>query len=327
MRLMVPGPFRWVLETDLQQLSESYGQSRSFPRLRSMVHASQLRAFLYEDANQGGLHIGSRMRELRYWIRNSDYINRYSTWYDWFENGPVSTLHRNEEELRAKGIRCSQVCEELRDRSYLDEDRIQRRIKITFQKEVRLRIDKLGKVCAEDRMRHKLERWNLSGLPRVTAGRCITALRILKSSSTPWVCAAALRTMWNGWPTARRFQGYQPCLYLCGGFFSEDSIEHYSTCPTAIRFGRSFLNIRFNPQPTPIGNLATLGLNCSTLSDQEIINRGTYCYALYRTLCALEHTAATSKEEVHDMLCQYARQALNDDESCHPCNSAVEFGD
>ena len=155
------------------------------------------------------------------------------------------------------------------------------------------------------------------------------ALRVLKQLASPRVCAAALRTMWNGWPTARRFQfqSYQPCLFHCGGFFSEDSIEHYSTCSTAVRFGKLFLNVHFLPQLTPVGNLATLGLNCATLDDQEIARRGVYSYALYRTLCSLEHRAAASKDEVHDMLCQYARQAKEDDESCHPYNSAEDFGD
>ena len=93
----------------------------------------------------------------------------------------------------------------------------------------------------------------------------------------------------------------------------EDALEHYACCATARNFGRKFLSIEFSPQSTPVGNLATLGLNLETLSDKVILQRGLYTYALYRTMSALKYAGADDKEEVHDMLCQYARQGSDPD--------------
>ena len=67
----------------------------------------------------------------------------------------------------------------------------------------------------------------------------------------------------------------------------------------------------------PVGNLTTLGLNHATVADIDIIRRATYIYALYRTMCTLNHGEASSAREVYDMMCQYARQA-NDTDSAAP---------
>ena len=45
----------------------------------------------------------------------------------------------------------------------------------------------------------------------------------------PRVSAARIRTAFNGWVTARRFQGRVSCCLDCGG---DDSIEHDALCAT-----------------------------------------------------------------------------------------------
>ena len=54
--------------------------------------------------------------------------------------------------------------------------------------------------------------------------------------------------------------------------------------------------------------MATMGLNHTNLSDKDILQRGLYVYALYRTMCTLKHTDAEDKEHVFEMMCQFARQ-------------------
>ncbi len=323
--IMVPGPYRWILDSDLFQIGEAYGQQRSFPSLRSMAEAAQFRTLHFENAKRGGLHVRSRQMESRRWCRESPFLERKARWHNWFDHSPARILEDNADRLGRIGITKESTIALIHRPSEEDlDERTLRKIKKGFQRAVRVQLDSLGRPHPETRMRHKLERWELASIPRITASRCLQALRLLRQRVAPRVCAAVLRTMWNGWPTARRFQCRRDCLFHCGGWLTEDSIEHYAVCPTAIHFGRAFLGISQIHQPTPVGNLVTLGLNYATVADEDIVTRGIYIYALYRTMCTLNHGEAGSWQEVHDMLCQFARQANDEGEDPH-IGSAEEW--
>ena len=100
------------------------------------------------------------------------------------------------------------------------------KIKKCFQQTVRKELVEKVKVHPSVRMRFKLERWNLQGLPGLTAQRYVRYLQVVKKYLPPRVGAACLRTAWNGWCTHRRFQKHRNCLFACNCFIQEDSIEH-----------------------------------------------------------------------------------------------------
>ena len=136
------------------------------------------------------------------------------------------------------------------------------------------------------------------------------ALRLLHQKAPPRIAAAALRTMWNGWPTLRRFQKEGPCLFMCGNWIQEDSIEHYACCHTALDFGRRILNIRRKTGDDHKGNLVTFGLNSATRADDEIIRRAIWNYSLYRSLCELRHKPLNSAIEVFELMKQFSKEGV-----------------
>eukprot|EP00959_Pyramimonas_sp_CCMP1952_P188673 3946033-Pyramimonas_sp.AAC.1 len=61
----------------------------------------------------------------------------------------------------------------------------------------------------------------------------------------PRVWASVLRTLWNGWVTARRWPGGpmagSSCIFGCR--HARDSIEHYASCDAVADFARRRLGI------------------------------------------------------------------------------------
>jgi len=136
-----------------------------------------------------------------------------------------------------------------------------------FQRTVTKELGAKVSIDSKSRMRSKLDRWNLPGIPRVTASRCLEALAVLKRRSPPKIAAAFLRTLWNGWLTGRRFQMFRGCMFRCGEFYHEDSLEHYSSCATIHKFRKTFLSPLQTVDGNAQGCLITMGLHMYALQD------------------------------------------------------------
>ena len=80
---------------------------------------------------------------------------------------------------------------------------------------------------------------------RVKVSRAVEVLQVLPRLVPPRVLAAVWRLWWNGWCTARRFQGKGCCRLGCGGD-AEDSIEHYCLCPRLAEFAWKFMRVPFH---------------------------------------------------------------------------------
>ena len=148
-----------------------------------------------------------------------------------------------------------------------------------FQKTVRKALDSKLQVNPVSRMRWKLDRWSLRGFPRITAERYLRALELVKALLPPRVGAASLRIAWNGWCTRRRYQERGPCLFGCGSFLQEDSIEHYACCLTCTSFLRQRLHFQ---GPLDKGHLIVLGTNVRIPSEEDVMRLGLWVYVLYK---------------------------------------------
>ena len=150
-------------------------------------------------------------------------------------------------------------------------------------------------------LRHKLHRWGLPGYPRLVTERILRRLRSLGGVAQPRVQVAVLGTLFNRWPTRRRFQ--QPseghCALGCGG---EDAIEHYLKCPVARRFLRDHLrlDVTVDEMPRlcflcspPAGEGDTRSLWCGV---------GRFVYAMYRTTNALRRQPVAGEDQVRRAL-------------------------
>ena len=134
-------------------------------------------------------------------------------------------------------------------------------------------------MCPITQMRLKLERWYLSGQQEYTTTNYFRALKVVKERLPPRVGAACLRTAWNGWCTSRRFQQSGRCVFKCGAYFQEDSIEHYAGCSMCIEFLRNQLRYQ---GPIDKGHLIVLGCNTSLRSQEDICRLALWNYVVYK---------------------------------------------
>ena len=312
LRAMCPGPGNWCSILDLHTMSEGFGQPRSFPSLAHMCAASQMRVHQWENYAQGGLQVQNKIRQLQVVIAQSDLMDRYVRWFSWYTTGPVATLHNNSVTLESTGLGASVLLTKA-GWDVIPADNMEagvRRVRKSFQKCVRVALLKRDQQAPVSRIRKKLGRWNLTGNPNATSNRCARAFQDFKGLFPPRVSAAIWKTMWNGWTTARRFQRNADCLLCCGGVCGEDSIEHYAMCSVVRKVGRCFVGLQDSHYSTWLGNFVALGLNQGKVDEKTLTLRASLVYAVFRTTNALRHNPTTSREVAHDMLVQFAKEAV-----------------
>ena len=154
-----------------------------------------------------------------------------------------------------------------------------------------------------DRMRHKLDRWVTPDILKGTVTHRIMALLPrLHSLLPPKIIASLIRTWFNGWCTARRFQGCERCLLGCE-WDNTDSIEHYCVCPKVTELRRHFeLDTRFN-------SVAGFMMAVKPLQDSDILLNSLVVYATYSTVNTCRHTGRMSGTQVWHMLIEYCKLA------------------
>ena len=294
-------------------MSINYGQACSLPSLSHTCMAAQKRVYLWEDTVNGGLNVKTRYAQLQAAIRDSDHLDRFVGWNGWYINGPISTLFQNNAKLRDIGLGSREVLNMAGWDSIDPGDRAKglRRVKKKTQKVTRLAVARHGLPNAEDRIRKKMARWKLAGLPRHTATRCARMLKNLLRLVPPRVSAAVWRTMWNGWTTKRRFQlaGHR-CLLGCQSPHNEDSIEHYARCIVTRNLGQHFVGLPATHYSHWLGNFVALGLNHGACDDATLTKRAALVYAVYRTTNHLRHHPTGDAQFIMDMAQQYVREAV-----------------
>ncbi len=197
-----------------------------------------------------------------------------------------------------------------------DERRTHKLRKKRFQRTVRLAVFSTRRYDAVERMRHKLERWDLGGLPGTTANRCIRALQTLRNLVPPRVSAAVFRTMWNGWCTGRRFQSQGSCCFQCGAFLQEDSVEHYGRCSAVVRFARDKLKIR--PKVWNLSYITTMGLAERNCTNDELTIRALWIYSVYKAHNLLRYKPLGPQDSPADILLQFTKEgAFGHDHAMH----------
>ena len=309
---LLPGPTKWCELEDAFHLSDQFGQHKAFPSLKHTTMAAQRRVLQYENRLQGGLGIAGKAVEIHRTIRESDFALRKARWQAWYDLGPTSTLKRNKEELDKMGLTGAVLLAKAGMPDDFTERTAQKRMAVQkkFQKTTRDAILQCTKPDHERRLRHKLDVFNLPGNKRTTVLHCLGILRDLKRLVPPRVSAAVLRTMFNGWTTEHRFQKISQCKLGCCGFTDTDSIEHYSECPTVIRFARTFLNLSAQEHEPGLGNFVTLGGCYGTEMDSTLVLRAILVYATYRTSDLYRRKGPTDRSTAIQAMQQFAKDAV-----------------
>ena len=190
------------------------------------------------------------------------------------------------------------------------------RAKRSLQKTIRKELIKKSTINSEARMRHKLERWKLSGFPGRTSSRFLRALELVKARLPPKVGAAVLRTAWNGWCTARRFQKQGKCLFGCPSLMQEDSLEHYACCAVGLRFLRERLQYK---DRIDRGHLIVLGVNSGKQSDDTCCRLALWSYVMYKSYnhLRLRSGCDLGADEVLGLMSQYLKDGLGGHEGAN----------
>ena len=142
----------------------------------------------------------------------------------------------------------------------------------------------------EVRMRQRLEHWDLPLYPRLRASRAVGVLRRLSRLVPPRIVAAVLRTLWSGWCTARRFGRRADCLFC--KMQEGDYVEHVSICPVIARFGRGFLRLPYQVDPSARRLSFFLLEPASQLVDDVLILGSLRLAAAYRLHCLFRRSSS-----------------------------------
>ena len=293
------------IQMSLHHIKEHFGQVHNIPSLKHLSQAAQKRVAVWENEIEGGLAIQARHEQLQAAIRESDFLNRYVLWNRWYQHGPVSTLHNNNCILDALGFdnQTLLVKAGARDRDVAQRARGMKRVKKVFQRTVKKALCGKDKPDLVARIRHKLARWNLAGLPRTNATRCAKLFKDLGGLVPPRVSSAVWKTIWNGWATKRRFQVHDSsCLLCCGGRFAEDSVEHYAHCAVVKEVAGKHVGLA----PAKHG----LGTNHGTVAEAILVKRAVLVYAVYTATNYLRHNPSHDATAIADMIAQFAREAV-----------------
>ena len=306
------GPGECATPSDLWFLREDFFQARSFRSLEIMTWASQVRVAPKENAAYGGLRIMARSKELQHMVMNTDFIDRRMVWRGWYDRSHVATLAAALIRFEDQVARVS---------SLSIEPQAQRQAKRPLQSAAAKAIIAARNPRSEERVRHKLERWSLQGLPGPNARRTLRRLRSLAQLVAPRVSAACFSTIWNRWTTARRFQqratADNRCVLGCPAA-AEDSIEHYIRCRAVHEFGRACLRLEHNCAAHPEVFLMA--------SDSRRWNQGSdltrLALLIYCTYRATNIARSKGRFEAHDAQ-ELLRQMLKEGVRDHPASAGI----
>ena len=158
-----------------------------------------------------------------------------------------------------------------------------------------------------ERLRTRMCRWDLPGLPGRVFRRVHLNLQRLRLLVTPRTAAAVFSTLLNRWVTARRMRTLDgrsgSCLFGCTAE-NMDSIEHYLRCPIfRAWYQRRLPYAGFIPQPQDF-------LLATNLSNSQLQLLAVTVYVAYRTTNHLRHRSDCSDEYKRHFMDQVFHEAV-----------------
>ena len=217
------GPGKWISEADIAALYSQLGAPFSLPRARDTSLATRLRLLLTEPF----LRNSNRQREIQHLQENPDGPQNFllHPWQNWFDDGIIGHIYKADAEGTRRGIRKRDV--------WLNNENLHNTMGETSRTHY-LQKTALSMMWDEERdiderIRNKLERWQLPGRPATNTSRARKMINAAFKFTAPRVAYAYFSMLWNGWTTSRRFQRRDKCV-ICGKEGTADSIEHYLLC-------------------------------------------------------------------------------------------------
>ena len=279
LRLLIPGPGKWISRNTLFNLPEVFGLPAKFPALSALSIAVRARVAL-QMLPQFERHITRIEKSLA-----QDDAPVLHRWREWHQACMAMALKSGLDVLKDCGI--------LVHRKVLDGDAFDviDRKRGSLQWALCRAVSNLliAPPHVENLVRSRMRRWAKAGLVTVPEGvaarRAEKILTCIRKVCPPCVTWAVIRTWLNGWCTMRRFQNRQSnsCLLACS-CKGEDSIEHYLRCPVVRSIAREKVglgDIKSDP-----GYLLLFDEN---REPESIALAATLLYAIYTTTNRQRH--------------------------------------
>lgn len=250
-------------------------------------------------------------------------IGRILTWYSWFKGDIIADIFSNYGELKELRLWVSDILAYAAP--FKTDESVAHREKRTrknFQRTVRRAISDAHSYDAHSRVRHMLDRWYFKGHPKIVANRCCKMLTSPKSLVPPRVCAAVLRTLWNGWCIGRRFLKSGRCCFNCDSYRdSDDSIEHYSCCKIVTGFAR--LRLGMGPWCWSKGQFIVMGLDEATRTDDDPTIGALLFYSVYKAHNLLRYRPLGQHEARFEIFSQFAKEGTFGHSNVFRCLDSV----
>ena len=309
---IAPGPYRWILPEDLCQLRSLFGFPVELKDLLGTTFVTQLRVARWEAHAAGGLQTAQRCRRLEECERHTLFPQRIGRWRNWYMAAHARTLKETQRQLMAMGISPQALEDRLADGSQRPwMEAVACRVRRGFQRAASRAMPAPHDAALEQRLRHKLIRWQLLGFPPRVTRLVLARLRSLRGRVQPRAHAASIRVICNGVLTARRFQQdawARGCQLGCPQ--AEDALEHYARCPCLRAVARTSLGLDL-----PVGDFrAAFFFGGPRVHDETALRprwqrMALVHYALHRTLCAARNHPAW---QPRSMAVAALRQALRE---------------
>jgi hypothetical protein len=293
LRCFVRGPGNWCTTAELFHLDTWLGFRYRFQSIQAVSLAARARLSHCERKAVEGCK-----RKLGDEFLDSNH--RRPTWYPWFYNSPFHNLEQANTDLSSMNITIPQISAQIlanvagtahRDPTTFVNKQLQRHIYKAIM---------VSDSCRkEDIVRARTRRWQtlinhrrMNGFlkPASASRQFLSNLEVIHRKSRPRVAAAVWRTLWNGWCTARRFQGTSQCRFGCGHPNAADSLEHYFFCDILVKFGVGYLGLRREQFENPGYFLMLENYD----SEEELVTTAHLVYAAYATHNTLRHSSPFS---------------------------------
>ena len=239
------GPANWVTVEALMDVT-SLHFPWDFPDLPSAAMAARARVARFENSAHGGLKVRERAKTLRRIsllpgnrARAAERGELIQDCVIFHLEAATEALSRAEATQRASPSLLDPACPDA-----LKKEGWQARATRVFKNAARH--------SAAAHVRSKLDRWRLPTLPGHRPRAWMHSLYLSAPLLPPRVQACQLRTAWNGWCTARRFQGVAGCILGCKR--GEDSIEHYAFCSCFHTLCKKHLGLSRPPPEACLGD-------------------------------------------------------------------------
>ena len=158
-------------------------------------------------------------------------------------------------------------------------------------------------------LERRLARWHCGLTAPDMAARALATYPEVARVVPPRVLAACLRSLWNGWCTARRFQGHAGCCFGCPD--GEDSVEHYANCREVAIVASALLDLpRAASQESRLAHFLLLDPMHDAATASELRRRALVTGSVYLTHCWHRHSHLAGAEACRNALRHTIRELL-----------------